>query len=83
MAEVISCADTFNNAIIYYCRKNKLKLIEFIQKVPIDTRYSEMYDGAVKAKVLNLLTNSEETYLFLGKKAKYYGYMLTDLRKLQ
>ena len=83
MANVITCADTFNNSIIAYCRKSNITLKEFLAKIPIDAKYNELYDSAVKARVINKLTGASEYYIFLGKKAIISGYYLVDVKKIQ
>lgn len=82
MAEIIVASNKINLAVLSYCVANNLRLIRFGNKVPIDSKYAEMFDWARKVEVCNISTNNNEIYLFLGKKAKISGYCVTDVRKI-
>ena len=80
--DVLCAAGTLNQCIISYCRSNNLRVLSFEGKINIDEKYSKIFSYAHKVKVENLLNHNEELYVFAGKRARYFGFMLYDVRKI-
>ena len=79
---VLVAAGSMNNLVNGYCKANKLRLVKFIGRLPIDQKMKETYDFAIKAVVEDLLNKKEECYIFCGKKAKFGGFYLLNLIKI-
>lgn len=83
MVEILSAGGSINATIIGYCKNNKLMIQSYTGKVPINGALKNRYTFAIKVAVENLLNNNHEVYLFAGTKAKFSGYLLLDVRRIE
>ncbi|MCK9428385.1 MAG: hypothetical protein M0R17_00060 [Candidatus Omnitrophica bacterium] len=79
---VLAASGRINNVILMYAKANNIIVRKFMGSVKIDVRMKEFFSFAIKVKTENKLTKEDELYLFSGKKAKYGGYLLLDVRKI-
>jgi hypothetical protein len=81
--EFLTASARVPDAIYKYCNRVNLSLRHpHLGSVKIDDHLKKKYGFAVKYKVTNKVTGQDEIYLFIGRRAKYFGYVLLEARRI-